>query len=205
MANHEDPLEVCRRRRDRLRLAAARAAHAYDYAGASARGGIARLKAYEATHPDSVPEVFTRWVAHVEATIDEPNLGLGTFITAMPWVDPESAAARYGSTIWNWAGRRQEAATMRPNLERKLARAQDMLDAAAAALPAPPPDEWPADPEAPVTDEEADAMLDGAHEAWQAFGTDDEFRCGEPTVGHGHVGRPCRNVLGEDGACQDHP
>lgn len=205
MANHGDPLEVRRRRRDRLRQAAERAAHAYAYAGTSARDAIGRLRAYEADHPDTVPEIFTQWVEHVETTLDEPNLGLGTFITAMPYVDPESAAARYGHTIWSWAGRRQEAATMRPNLERKLARAQAILDGATAALPEPPPDTAPEELDPPVTDEEADVMLDDAHDAWQAFGSDDELRCGEPTVGHGHVGRPCQNVLGEDGVCQDHP
>jgi hypothetical protein len=205
MANHVDPLEARRRRRDRLRRAADQAEHAYVYAGTSARDAITRLRAYQAAHPDTLPELFTDWVRHVEDLLDEPNLGHGSFITVMPWVDPESAAARYGQTIWNWAGKRQEAATIRPNLAGKLARAQAMLDEAAAELPEPPDDVLPDGLEAPATDEEADTMLDDAHDAWQAFGSNDEFRCGEPTVGHGHVGRPCRNVLGEDGVCQDHP
>ena len=199
-----DPVATLRRRRDRVRKAAAESTAAFNYAGGSARQAMADARAFAEANPAAMPADIVDWVNRVNDAIDDPNFGWGVYVPETPSV-ASAAAQNKLDTIASWAAKRQTAAVIRPILREKLRLAQHALEAGLAQNPTAPGDTPPTPEPLPQDDADAETVLNHAHTEWLIFGSGNEFRCGEPTVGHGHVGRPCENVLGPDGICQDHP
>lgn len=192
-----DPLAARRQRRDRVSVALGKANMIFDYAGQRAQDSIAA--ALENPH---FPAAAREWAHHVQQVLADQNFGVTVFT---PTVPVDLIANTECSAIWNWAGKRERAAGIRTNMVRKLALAQNALNIGSVRHPeaACPPNPDAVVP--PQDDDAADLMLEESHDENQAFSPDDDFRCGLTTVGHHSPKWPCRNLLGPDGVCQDHP
>lgn len=192
-----DPLAMRRERRDRVSDALGKANQTFDYAGQRVTDSI-----NAALQDPKFPKAARPWVANVQRAVADPNFGITVFTPVRP---PDLSLENHCSTIFNWAGKRERAGGIRPTLARKLVLAEAALKNGATQYPDAPSSPAPAAIDPPANDDEADKMLEQSHDENQAFGPDNEFRCGATTVGHHTPKWPCRNILGEDGVCQDHP
>jgi hypothetical protein len=192
-----DPLATRRQRRDRVSDALNKAHLTYDYAGQRTQDSI-----NDALKDPAFPGAALPWVRNIQHVVNDPNFGTSVWT---PTVPVDLASNSHCSTIFNWAGKRERASGIRTNLTRKLVLAENALAAGAAQNPQAPNPSAPAAVAAPADDDAADKMLEESHEEYQAFGPGNDFRCGVKTVGHHSPKNPCRNLLGADGVCQDHP